>query len=182
MTEAQRQLAEDNSGYAFGVLRKFKRKYPHADMVDEDEMNSAVWFALVKAAAADDCSKGYEFGSLLFASVWNALVDVLRVELKWEYRRGAIGDVHVAKSPNPLISLAVHDGRRFVRESVASVVTKHQLRAICLVYFEGLDQMEAASRIGISQSSLSECLDRARDRMRDSPAMRLAWDEYRGAA
>jgi RNA polymerase sigma-B factor len=60
---------------------------------------------------------------------------------------------------------AVGENRELVREGF-QVLDARERRALCLCYFEGLSQREAAARLGISQSQASRVISGALAKMR----------------
>lgn len=63
-------------------------------------------------------------------------------------------------------SLSRERMKRFVSAAISNGLTKRQRELITLIYVDGISQKEAAKRLGMSQSAVSEMKKRAIGRLK----------------
>jgi RNA polymerase sigma factor (sigma-70 family) len=167
LTAAQQELAAQYVPLARALARPMKATWPMA----WEEFESAACLALVEAARTFDPRRKFLFTTYARARILGAMRDVHRRMAKRHAREEAGMRPHFHRLANdPELNLKLYDihpdppighdleSVEEVERWLARVPARHA--AACrLIYVNGLSQVEAAERLGCSQSRLS-CLHR----------------------
>lgn len=159
LTAEQAELAERYLPMARSLAKPLKRIWPR----EWEEFESAALFALVEAAESFDAGRNVRFSTFARLRIVGALRDVQRHMAKHAHARGsddegdlinaeACGQVlNTTPDPEPSHDIEAADA---VESWLRKLPSKHA--AACReIYLNGCNQVEAARRLGCSQSRLS---------------------------
>jgi RNA polymerase sigma factor (sigma-70 family) len=170
---AAHQLVRDHISYAEKIAFKKKKSLPK--FVDIDEIKSAAYLGLVEAANRFDLSRGVDFKTFSFPRIVGAICDYLR-ERRWSKQETMLsldsshtGDGHCL-ADNLQAKSSSSAGECFEE---LTVVLGHEGREIMRQYFiEDLSMREIGSKIGLSESRISQLVKSFKISIRESRVKR----------
>jgi len=195
MDELSEQIAKAKEGDSLSLEKIVKQFSPQARALarrsflvggDVEDLHQEGLLAIIYAVKAYDEEKNDNFAAFVSMCIRSRIIDTIRSATRGKHRllnEAMLSDQETLQQivtegiDDPITSYLERERRTDFRESLAKILSKHQL-ALLDLYFEGFSYREIAEKLSITEKKVDNTLSTIKSKIKKQKGFFIQEEEY----